>query len=456
MENIELKNTILNIEVASQLRREFQSALSECADGDFVPRPAMLSKFDKQRRASIQSLQDIRRTQESELNRRARTINELLPNQTTLQSLDLAARSLWIQQQLRLNGAVFGESEFNFAINDLTLPKDVLKSVEDVALGAFSTIQECEPALGQGPKIDMCLNNQMLKPNGARVDIVLTKDGPKVIEVNMQWVDGIQALEAFQITYLGKTQKAVELLAQTFKGCKRLAILDITKGSGSRSSGSQYELNALNTNLERRFNFSEIENMDPRKIVPDYLRRFDALYINGEPRMIAEPLLQVYDWLDIIIDRSKRGYVFPIWRPDLDKKKILIEASRRSSVFAPTLPYSEENLLKAKQNLGFVVIKGDGYSSKSVGVEGTSEFNGISTDAKLFPDEFIIQPRLEPIKLDPMWCFDTSYNLPVYLSQPRSKFNVWIINGKVAGTLASISDRLVISDKDFNVVPKPI
>ena len=437
---------------ASVLRGQFENDLKTVPEGTFVPRPSMLNKMDRTAKEGSQWLQDLSSNFSEELTRRAQGFQNLAPN-TSINTPDLAVRSMWLEMKLTEGGAIYGDRPFNFIVTDFKLPRQTILDIQQAALTAFSIIKSCQPINTPSIAVEQFIDQQGQIPNGARVDIILTKEGPKVIEANMQWIDGIQALETFQTTYLGMPQKAVEQLAGIYRGKGRLAILDITRGIGSRSSGAKFELQALGSSLENRFSFSEVEVFDPRKVLPDYLREFDGFYINGEPRMIPE---SIPDWLKVIIERSNWRSVFPIWRPSLDRKRILIEASEKSSVFTPTMPFSKENLSKIRQNWECVVVKSDGYSSNNVGVEGTNEFDGIVSDANLFPDEFVIQPRLESVSLDPMFCFETSTNQPIYLPKPRSKFNVWIINGKVVGILASVSDRLVISDKDFNVTPKSI
>lgn len=456
MNNLENLNKVeeltLALAGASILRGQFEGSLKAAPEGDFVPKPSMLNRMERTSKEGTEWLLNLSSAFSEELVRITLKFQGL-PTGAFLDTADLAVRSMWLEMKLAEGGAIYGDKPFNFTLTDLKLPRQTVLDIQQAALIAFSTIKACQPIKASPTTAEQYIDEQELKPNGARVDIILTEDGPKVIEVNMQWVDGIQALEAFQMTYLGMPQKAVELLAGTFKNKGRLAILDITRGVGSRSGGARLELQALGSNLESRFSFSEIEILDPRKVLPDYLREFDGFYINGEPRMIPEG---IPDWVRVIMERSKRGQVFPIWRPALDRKRILIEASEKSDVFVSTVSFTEKNLTRARQDWDFVVVKGNGYSSNCVGVEGTPEFDGIVSDAGLFPNEFVIQPRLEPVPLDPMSCFDTSSNQPVYIPQPRSKFNVWVLNGKVAGVLASVSNRLVISDKDFNVVPKPI
>ena len=456
MTNLENLNKVeefaLAMAGAGVLGGEFDKGLKRAPEGAFVPKPKMLSRFDRAAREDNQWLIDMTTIFADEITRRKIEMEILVPT-TSMEASDLAARSMWLEMKLAEGGAIYGDRPFNFAITDLKLPRQTVTDIQQAALTAYSTIKACLPINAFTTDTERYIDEQAFAPNGARVDIILTEDGPKIIEVNMQWVDGIQALEGFQMTYLGMPQKTVELLAGTFKGKGRLAVLDITRGAESRSSGARFELQSLALNLEGRFSFSEVEIMDPRKVLPDYLREFDGIYINGEPRMIPEG---IPDWLKVVLERSARGSTFPLWRPALDRKRILVEASARSKVFVPTIPFTAENFLKAKRDFDFMVVKGDGYSSKCVGVEETPEFEGIVADAQLFPNEYVIQPRLEPVTLEPMVCLDTSSNRPIYLPQPRSKFNVWIINGKVAGVLASVSDRLVISDKDFNVVPKAI
>ncbi|PJE63766.1 hypothetical protein COU89_01445, partial [Candidatus Roizmanbacteria bacterium CG10_big_fil_rev_8_21_14_0_10_45_7] len=185
------------------------------------------------------------------------------------------------------------------------------------------------------------------------------------------------------------------------------------------------------------------EVVNPNIIRPDYLKTFDGFFINGEPKMFRG---NIPDWLSIVLNTDQ---VFPRWRPSLDKKTNLVWASGQSSLFAPTNLLSAEGIVQG--NGQRLVVKGNGFSSNNVFVQPSPEdmdyLLGLNGD-------YVVQPYLESAPIDPVFVLDTSTNRVRYLQSPRSKWNVWIVNNQVVGSMLSVSNTDVISDKDFNSIPK--
>lgn len=440
------------------LTGEFERALKKNEGmGWKVQRPSHLSKVRKERGTLINSIKATTNNTLQEIRKRAEVYGP-----GTLQGVDLAVQSMLIERQLSERGAVFGDKPYNFCLPS-EWDKRLIEKIEDTALAGFNTLTQNMVKVDleeNATDAERAFENLKLTPNCARVDIIYKNGGPKIIEINTQWVDAIQALEAFQIAYLGQPRRPspTDLMAECFPKGAKVGIINLTSASGSRSSGCEEELRVLVDSLRRKNRFSEVEVVDPRKVRPSYLAEFNALYLNGEPSMIKG---EIPDWLQVLLDNYTKGRVtlFPLWRPSLDKKRALIEASVNNSDFAITLPWSRENVEMLRKEFGSVVIKGDGYSSRAVALDGTPLFDGLCQDAEIFPDEYVVQPNLKlednerPAQIP---AYDTSARKPVVLEAPAKKINVWIINGKISGILVSYSRNDIISDKDFNMVPKPI
>lgn len=440
------------------LKGEFDRALKENEGlGWKIQRPSHLSKVRKERGILINSIKTATNNTLQEIKNRSGVYQP-----GTLRGVDLAVQSIQIQRQLTELGAVFGDKPYNFCL-PLEWDKKLIEKIEDTALTGFNTLVQntTDVNLSESATASECAFEDLkLIPNCARVDIVLKKEGPKIIEINSQWVDAIQALEAFQVTYLGQVRRPspTDLMADCFPKGARVAIINLTSASGSRSSGCEQELQVLVGSLKRKNKFSGVEVVDPKKARLNYLGEFNAFYLNGEPSMMNG---EISDWSQVILDKYIKGKatLFPLWRPSLDKKRALIETSANNLDFAKTLPWSRENAESLRKTSGSVVIKGDGYSSRAIALDGTPLYDGLSQDAEMFPDEYVVQPNLkQDVNERPaqILAYDTSAGKPVILETPASKINVWIINGKVAGLLVSYSKNDIISDKDFNMVPKPI
>lgn len=437
------------------LTGEFGRALKE-SQGWKVARPSHLSKVRKERGNLIDSIKTGTNNALEEIRNRAEVYGP-----GTLRGVDLAVQSMLIERQLAERGAVFGDKPYNFCLPS-EWDKRLIEKVEKTALAGFDTLKQNTVSVELGENAtasERAFEDLKFIPNCARVDIVY-KDVPQIIEINSQWVDAIQALEAFQVAYLGQPRRPspTDLLAWSFARGSRLAIINLTSATGSRSSGCAEELQTLTENLSKKGCFSHVEVVDPRKVRPAYINEFTGFYLNGEPSMITG---EIPDWLQVVLEKFRQGkaQLFPLWRPSLDKKRALIEASAKNPDFAKTLSWSPENVEKIRAAYGSAVIKGDGYSSRAIALEGTELFDGLSQDAQMFPDEYVLQPNLtKEVKARPaqILAYDTSAGKPIVLEAPAAKINVWIINDIVAGILVSYSRNDIISDKDFNLVPKPI
>lgn len=454
-------------------RAAFNRALENAAENQFIPKPLMLGRLSKERWRTIQTLQRSRQVTREEIIRRAKIYEEEARDLPLIYQfapacagskfdpLDLSLQSMWVQRQLETQGAVFGNQAFNFVLGTASIWESQAAELEQIAIKSLETIKCCRPqalSLKNLTPTEKAFEELKLSPNAARVDILETSCGQqmKVIEVNTQWVDAIQALEAFQVAFLGKapTPSPSSLLADAFRGKKKLALINLASASGSRQTGALKELGILARNLVSKGLFSEVEVVNPRIIRPEYLKRFSGFYINGEPGMVGS---NVPDWIEVILERlvTKQASMFPNWRPSLDKKAVLVEAAQRSTDFLMTLPYSSANLDQFRRKGRQVVIKGDSYSSRNVAIEGTKAFEGLEKEAELSPGEFIIQPYVAQDRIYQKCAFDTSSGKPVILREVKSKTNIWVINGRVAGNIVSYSQNAMISDKDYNGIYKP-
>lgn len=443
----QVENLSLAVAGFSTVKKALNQTLREAATAGItekVQRPRTLDKTYKLRRQLAEAIVQRNTQLKGEIQRRARACQVQSDGTIdALESQDLAIRSLLLQSTLREYGALYGDKEFNFCMSDVYVPKGTTKNVEDRALEAFMVLKQL-PNASFLNEVEQYIERFGFAPNGARVDVILTGEGPRVIEINTQWIDAIQALEAFQWAYNGQPRNnaPVKTLGGLYKG-KRLGILELAQGSGGRSLGARLELDKLSQSLKGKNMVSEAEVINPAIIRPEYLRTFDGFYVNGEPKMFREC---IPDWLPIVLSKEQ---VFPRWRPSSDKKTNLVQASKQSSLFAPTSMLSAESM--RQDNNERLVVKGDGYSSNNVYVDPSPE----DIDYLLgLPTDYIVQPYLTSLPIEPVFVFDTSGNRVRFMQSPRSKWNVWIVNNQVVGSMLSISDNEVISDKDFNVIPK--
>ncbi len=422
----------------SRLKQSLDKALAS-STGEFVPRPKALTLAYAERQRQEQVAQETEARLGLEVARRSAGFQALNPQLSELEVTDLTFQSLSIQSRLEKEGAVYGQSSFNFPLSPIRLARGVMQTITKVALEGLDVIRRSSPVAGSdlNPSEIFLLNNQT-KPNGARVDIILTDQGPKIIEANTQWVDGILALQAMQKVFMGQIPKPgpVEILAKLLKSKLpiRLGLINLARGKNSRKEGSAKELDLMAEKLTESGYFSEVETLDPRKIKADYFKNFQAFYINGDPGMISgdTPL-----WLNIVQNTNK---VFPTWNPGYDSKRILIEASqRRPDIFARTEPVDQ-------QVGGFT--KGRGFSSSAVALN--------TEPGKEAYQDSVWQEEQVSIPVPGTFAYDSSSNRPVWLERPYVKFNVWIIGNQAVGIMASLSESKIISDKDFNCVPVPI
>lgn len=452
-ENDSFQNILLASQILRLVKAEFLLALNQTESDVFIPTPRSIKKakgniMSATRQARVDKIEI-----QSEILRRRNKFREL-GHLSDLQATDLASRSLLIESQLSSNGVLYGDKTYNFCLEPLKLSPKQLSDLESAALDGYLIATRLNSVLPSQNKIETYLNSLDLSPNGARIDIILTQNGPKIIEVNFQWVDGIQSLEGLRQTYRGQTgPNPVELLAKIYRDRRKLAIILINPATGSRKGGEYSSLQIMAKSLTQRNLFAEVEIINPLVTRTSYLSNFNSFYIDGDPKMLSGD--DVPDWLAMIYERIKlkSAIIFPQWNPRLDKKQVLIQAALlQPNIFAPTSDFSL-TLPLTDSNSPKWILKGEGFSSHQVAITGTELFASVYQDAIMFPTEYVVQPQLQSLSIGPMWVFDTSAGKPVYLAEPNCKFNVWIIDGRVAGTSASLSANEIISDKDFNTVP---
>lgn len=454
---MEIEQYIFACQAQNLLKNKFDQAMEKSKPNEFIDRPKTLSKATKMKFNLLPSIKEVSKEVNIEIERRKKLFQNIDEKMCDLDSYEYAISSMMTENKLIKLGAIYGNKAYNFCLSSLKIPSQDLKNINNVALQGFTNARKCKPDIFPRNSVEKYLNEKDLSMNGARVDIIQTNNGPKIIEINYQWVDGIQALEALRTVAFGVNKLNVtDQLAQVYKDKSNLGIIFLNPATGSRENGEFRSLEIMAKKFVSKNIFSNVEIINPEIYRPEYIKKFSSLYIDGDPKMIYGS--EIPDWLVTIYDKAKLQNItiFPTWNPQFDKKSILIEASRRwPELFANTYKFSDQQIPNIDINTPNWVLKGDGFSSRQVAISQTELFNNIYEDALLFPNEYVYQPKLQSVPIKPMWGFDTSSDEPVYLKNPNCKYNVWIIDGKIAGTMASISNKDIISDKDFNTIPIP-
>ncbi|MBL7036313.1 hypothetical protein ISR94_00495 [Candidatus Microgenomates bacterium] len=437
---------------ASQAELLIKSEFSAAMENSYVKTPKFLRRARKQKITIARSLKSEAASSRTELSSRARLFEEL--GSIKLEALDYSAKSVIMQGKLEDEGAIFGNSAINFCVTPFKLPKKTLKNIETVAREGLICLKECTPPTQDMTATEKYLSDISRKPNAARVDIVLTDEGPKIIEINTQWVDGIQILEGLKKVVLGNIDTSpTKLLSDQYRSRQKLGIIYINTASGSRSTGETKSLERMAERMKASDLFSYVEILDPEKYRSEYIKTFPSIYFDGDPSMIRGS--EVPDWVKSVFNNTQIT-VFPSLNPRFDKKPVLTEAYlKRPDLFCPSYNFPEYDSLGIDLNTPSWVLKGDGFSSRQVAISNTEMFSNLWEDALMFPNEYILQPALTSSEVQPMFVFDTSSNKPALIKKPNSKFNVWIINNRVAGTMVSVSEEKIISDGDFNTIPIP-
>jgi hypothetical protein len=438
----------------NRIRQEFNKALENAADGEFVERPQSVGKYSKLR---IQSINELRQQNRSAVARLNNSVSELTQTYgvSILEATDVTLRAWDIEQRLKVRGAFFGNEVFNFALGR---PVITIKDREQIETASNYIMDNLVSLAGPGSKglfpdlpmfpIEEKFDRLGLTPNAARIDFILTTDGPKIIEVNSQWVDAINTLAAFANVY-GDQQMSKAVLGQfasLFKADSSLAIIDIPQTTGSRAIGAVKELEELAAQLLKTKSLKRCEVIDPEKVRLSYLESFDSFYLNCDPRSFGykEP-----DWTEMVLKRvaDNPAAMFPRWRPLIDKKIALTLIPNQNGYITPTTA-----LLNYKGPLSEIVLKGDGYSLNSVSTSFDENFSDILARAQEEPLAYVVQPFLESNRLS-TWVYDSGSKRIKYLRDGYTKLNVWWINGKVVGMLTTVSDSPLISDKGYNTLP---
>lgn len=458
----------------NDLRREFERALQSAGENEFIERPRALSGLARRRNEFVQNarLQNQKALERLQLDSQALCESYSL---APLEAKDLVLYAWDLERRLFDEGAVFGNRPFNFVLERMALSSPLEQQVRESSLNAMRALKILSrrdlkselPFLPLNP-VEKIFEGLKLTPNAARLDFLLTDAGPKLVEVNCQWVDAIVALQAFQQVFLGRKRKPspIDTLAEKFFFGKRVAILDVNQiSSGSRNSGATQELQTLSRKLMyTRRPPLECEVLDPSKISMDYFRKFNMYYVNCDPRYF---LSWTPPWIEYINERVAKGgaSIFPSWRPLLDKKFVLsilsspdssladefsredVDVEMLKSIVTPTKPLTERLPYKYP-----IVIKGDGYSLNSVVTSLQDEFPKLLEYALQDANSYVVQPFLEGMRVN-SWVFDTGKRKVRLLQSAYTKLNVWVLGDEVVGMLLTISDSPLISDKGFNTVP---
>lgn len=453
----------------NKLREKFDSALQNSGPGDYVARPRSLNRLAAERRSFVKKARETNKKAIEQLEKDSRELSDLY-GVTTLEAADLVLQAWDKESRLAERGVIFGEVPFNFSLDRIKISKEeelkIIQATENamVALQVLASDQS-EPSFLPLTPVEREFENLKLIPNAARVDILLTESGPKIIEINSQWVDAIAALSGFLFVYEGGPKSGIvrREFSRVFPPDSRLAIVNIPQTSGSRSQGATLELQELS---KRLFPGTVIasEVVDPEKTRLDYLAGFNAFYVNCDPRSLG---IKTPDWLELIIERVSNDtrVMFPSWRPLLDKKFILSILSQPDEEMSKSLQLAgvDVNLLKktitpTKQlaDLGPTetpfVVKGDGYSLNSVAIKGQENFDNFVRYALEQPAAYVVQPFINARQTN-MWVYDTGTKKVRLLENAYTKINVWYINGKVVGMLATVNETPLISDRGYSSPP---
>lgn len=438
-----------------EIQKEFKARMADPNETGFVERPASMERLGKRRRNFVQDARANNRQYVQRLDSDAAQLISLY-GIDSLVAKDLTLRAWDIENRLKEEGAVFGNRVFNFALDRLVITPEEDRQIISASVNSMNSVDTLS---GVNISTNVQLNaveaefeSLKLTPNAARIDIVLTPDGPKVIEINSQWVDAIGALSGFISVYDSPTKglQVLEDFSKNFPAGTKLAILNLKQTSGSRSDGAEEELNLLSKRLvkTKKNRIINCEVIDPNKIRLNYLDRFNCFYINCDPKYFSG---DVPDWVEYVLRRvdSNKNAIFPRWRPTMDKKNILsLMCNDPKNSVISTLPLSDFD--QSRLFTDNIVVKGDGYSLNSVAVSGQPNFQDFVGYANQEPQNYVVQPFVESIRRD-VWVFDSSSNRVKLIKDAYTKINVWIVNRQILGMLATFSDSPLISDKGYNV-----
>ncbi|MDP3994673.1 MAG: hypothetical protein Q8P91_02495 [bacterium] len=438
----------------NEIKKEFNKAMANANGGEFVERPKTLSILSKRKREFVQNTRLQNKTSIEQLNKESDELCDTYPISPS-KAKDLILFSWITEERLSNEGSVFNNKPFNFALERYEISQKDKNLIESSSLAVIEELrnigrENLKDKLSFLPlnPVEEMFENLNLSPNAARLDYILTKKGPKLIEINSQWVDAISALSGFQKVF-GQTSeyKPIDVFSEIINR-KRVAIIDINQSTAiSKSTGAIEELNSLARKLlNTRKPPVVCEVIDPEKTSLRYLNKFDYYYLNCDPRYFR---FEIPDWLTYITDKAKRGSatIFPNWRPLLDKKYILSMMS--NECIAPTTPLTKEAYLDCDSPL---VLKGDGYSLNSVVTSFDSNFKEMLGYAMEEPNAYVVQPYIESVIIN-SWVFDTDKRKVKFLKDAFTKLNVWVLGNRVVGMLLTLSDSPLISDKGYNCVP---
>lgn len=440
----------------NRIRNEFNTALKNAAEGQYVPRPKSLDRYSQLRREAILQLKQQNKQAESRLASLSSRLAKEYPIDNMM-AADVVLRAMDIEERLKKEGALFGSEVFNFAIDRPVLTKKDEQKIIDASNNVMVALQTATSSQTRLPfprlpmtRVETEFENLALTPNAARIDFILTEKGPKIIEINSQWVDAINALSGFAKVCgdLRVSKKVVGAFVRSFRSGCALALIDIPQTTGSRELGATKELGFLAEKAQKTGFVRRCEVVNPEKIRLSYLKEFDAFYINCDPRFFG---YQIPDWLTLILERVAQNpeAMFPSWRPMLDKKFVLslLCNGELKDVIASTVPFSEFTGSDSP-----VVLKGDGYSLNSVVISTDPNFSKFWDYAKKEPNSYVIQPFLEGKRFS-VWVYDSGTKKIKFVKDGYTKLNVWYLNSQVVGMLITISDSPYINDRAFNTVP---
>jgi len=461
-----------SVPVFNSIKREFNSLLSQADPEDFIPRPKSLSLLSKDRRRFIDSARQSNRSIRQLLSSQA---DELFSRYqiSKLEAIDLTSLGWIYSQRLTEVGAVFGDLPFNFSLTRDRLTPEQLLNMTTGSLNAFRALQTI--ASSNSPSATTSLSpvengfDQLkLVPNAARIDLIQTPSGPKIIEINAQWVDAIAAVAGFASVFGSpfSATKTIRAFNSAYDPYSKLALIDIRQTTGTRQLGATLELQSLASSITGSGRIDYAEVIDPQKTRLDYLDKFNAFFVNCDPRYFN---FDFPDWLQLIMEKtaSNPNAMFPSWRPSVDKKTVLTQLFDPTPALQDRLTQKGVDLALLRQTITptftldrygrptpeeSVVIKGDGYSLNAVALPQSPSFDDFVSYALSEPTAYVVQPFLQDLRQN-VWVYDTYSQIPILFTQAYCKYNLWIINDQVVGLLATFDQTPAISDRGYSTPP---
>lgn len=289
----------------------------------------------------------------------------------------------------------------------------------------------------------------------ARVDAIRLPDNTlRIIELNPCWVDNIAALQAFYESYalpfpnkLSPSKLLAEemLRGQPLSEYRNIALIYCDRTDGCKRD----EIYGLFDYLRTTNSFQEIvvaslrEISQKKEMITVKGIPITTLYFNGTLLMNDESISQQLA-IKKIKNAQQRGILFlaPAQFKELDCKSSLVKLSaERPDLFVKTVGTKDDAL-----DLQFPVIA---KPTRSESLSGIKIINN-TRELDELAEGFVFQPMIPSVRKG-IICYDSKtkiISLPQFVYE---KINLWIIENKIVGALATYSTRPLISDAGYNL-----